>query len=64
MGAKVLAIRHLQDAVMHKIDATSSSFWAAQNSADKATTGLGLMERQRLKTWLRDVYHQLESIGV
>ena len=64
MGAKVLAIRHLQDAVMHKIDATSSSFWAAQNSADKATTGLGLMERQRLKTWLRDVYHQLESIGI
>jgi hypothetical protein len=63
-GARVIGIRHLHDAVMNKIDATSSSFWAAQNSADKATTGLGLMERQRLKTWLRDVYQQLESLGI
>ncbi len=64
LGAKFIQLRHLHDAVMHKIDATSSSFWAAQNSADKAVTGLGLMERQRLKVWLRDAYQQLESVGV
>ncbi len=64
LGAKFIQLRHLHDAVMHKIDATSSSFWAAQNSADKAVTGLGLMERQRLKVWLRDAYQQLETVGV
>jgi hypothetical protein len=54
----------LNDGTINKIDATSSSFWAAQNSADKATTGLGLMDRQRVKTWLRDTYQQLEAAEV
>ncbi len=61
LGARVITLRHLHDTVINKIDATSSSFWAAQNAADKATTGLGLMERQRVKTWMRDTYQQLDS---
>ena len=48
LGAKVVDIKHLHDAVMQKIDATNSSFWAAKNGA--ASSGkLGLMERQRLE---------------
>lgn len=64
LGAKFVSLKHLNDAAINKIDATSSSFWAAQNSADKATTGLGLMDRQRVKTWLRDAYTQLDAAEV
>lgn len=63
-GAKIVTLRHLHDTVMNKIDATSSSFWAAQNAGDKASTGLGLLERQRVKTWLRDAYQQLDAAEV
>ena len=64
LGAHLVTLRHLHDGVMNKIDATSSSFWAAQNAADKPSTGLGLMERQRVKTWLREAYHQLDAVPV
>ncbi len=64
LGARVVALRHLQDGVINKIDATNSSFWAAKNPADKASTGLGLMDRQRVKMWLRDAYQQIEAAGI
>jgi hypothetical protein len=64
LGAKFVSLKHLNDAAINKIDATSSSFWSAQNTADKATTGLGLMDRQRVKTWLRDAYQQLDAAEV
>jgi len=64
LGAQTISIRRLHDAVIRKIDATSSSFWAAKNSADKESTGLGLMERQRVKTWLRDSYQELDKAGI
>ncbi len=63
LGARTVSIRRLHDAVTNKIDASSSSFWSARNSADKPA-GLGLMERQRLKTWLRDAYLELDAAGV
>lgn len=64
LGARTISLRRLHDTIANKIDATSSSFWAAKNSGDQANAGLGLMERQRLKTWLRDVYQQLDATGV
>ncbi len=64
LGAGMLTIRHLNDSVMQKIDATSSSFWAASQSADRHSTGLGMMDRQRVKVWLRDVYAGFDSIGI
>jgi len=64
LGAKIVSVRHLHDAVMNKIDATSSSFWAAKNTAEKAATGLGLMDRQRVKTWLKGVYEQIDLAAV
>jgi hypothetical protein len=57
LGAKVVSIKHLHDAVMQKIDANNTSFWAAKNGGD--ITGLGLMERQRLKMWLQNAYGEL-----
>ena len=63
-GAHVVSIRHLSDSIIQKIDASSSSFWAAQHDADKSRTGLGMMDRQRLKMWLRDAYQQIDSAPV
>lgn len=64
LGAKVVSIKHLSDSIIQKIDASSSSFWAAQHDADKSRTGLGMMDRQRLKMWLRDAYQQIDSAPV
>jgi hypothetical protein len=64
LGARVINLKHLHDSVINKIDATSSSFWAATNASEKESTGLGLMDRQRAKMWLRDVYQGLDAIGV
>ncbi len=49
---------------MQKIDATSSSFWAAKNAAGDENAGLGLMDRQRVKMWLRAAYQEIEAVGV
>ena len=57
LGAKVITLKHLSDAVAQKIDAHNVSFWAARNGGD--ASGLGLMERQRLKTWLQHAYAEL-----
>ena len=64
LGAVVIRLPKLQDATMQKIDQFSSSFWAATQASDKATTGLGMLERQRVKVWLHKAYQQLESIPV
>ncbi len=62
-GAKVVNIKHLHDAVVQKIDAANSSFWAAKNGADGGGR-LGLMERQRLKMWLNHAYGEIAAAGV
>jgi hypothetical protein len=59
LGAKVISIKHLQDAVAQKIDADNSSFWAAKSGSNDGGTGLRLMERQRLSMWLQDAYGEL-----
>lgn len=63
-GAKQLTIPKLPDATMQKIDGTSASFWAAVNSSERAATGLGLLDRQRVKVWLNRVYTGIDSVGV
>ena len=63
-GAKIVSIRRLHEGVVQKIDAGSSSFWKAKNAADPTGGGLGLMDRQRVKMWLRDVYREIDDVGV
>jgi hypothetical protein len=60
-GAKVVSLKRLHDAVVQKIDAHNSSFWAAKNTSPVDGPGLGLMERQRLKTWLAHAYSELAA---
>jgi hypothetical protein len=64
LDAKVISIRRLQEAAMKKMDARSTSFWAATNHADKEAHGLGLMERQRVKMWLKHAYGELGTLTV
>jgi len=62
LGAKIVSVKKLHDGAINKIDATSSSFWNAKNGDNHAA--LGLMDRQRVKMWLRDVYRDLDEVGV
>ena len=64
LGAHVVSVRHLHDSVINKIDATNSSFWAAANPGTLDTAGLGLMDRQRIKMWLREVYREFDTVGI
>ncbi|HAM70481.1 MAG TPA: mobilization protein [Verrucomicrobiales bacterium] len=64
LQAKFVSIKRLHDSAIAKIDGRSTSFWAAQNNPDKGVTGLGLLDRQRVKVWLRNAYAEVESVGV
>jgi len=64
LNAKVMKLRRLHAPVMTKIDGNSASFWAARNKDASNPNSLGLLERQRVKLWLRRAYDEIASIGV
>jgi hypothetical protein len=64
LNADIITIKRLHDAVVTKIDAHSASFWAAAKSGDKEAGGLGLLERQRVRVWLKDAYDQLDLLDI
>ena len=65
LGAQVVTLRKLHDTVINKIDAGSASFWKAKTPQENdGPNSLGLMERQRLKMWLRDTYRELDEIEI
>jgi hypothetical protein len=64
LGARVVSLKRLSEGAIQKIDARSTSFWAAKNSADKEVTGLGLMDRRRVKMWLSGAYREIDAVGV
>jgi hypothetical protein len=68
LGAKVITIKRLHETVAQKIDAASASFWSAKNNPGRAAgaggPGLGMMERQRLKTWLNHVASEFGTVDV
>jgi hypothetical protein len=61
-GAAVIVIKRLQEATVTKIDANSSSFWAASQSEDKSGVRLGLLEKQRLRSWLKNAYEEIGRV--
>jgi hypothetical protein len=61
-GADVITIKRLQEATVTKIDADSKSFWAASQSDDKSGARLGLLERQRLRNWLKSAYEEIARV--
>lgn len=64
LGANVISLRRLPDTTMQKVDRQSASFWAAVNHHDRTATGLGLLERQRVKVWLHRAYGELAKVGL
>jgi hypothetical protein len=63
MGAKIVTLAQLHEASMRKIDRQNASFWAAihNRSEDDA---LGLLERQRVKNWLRKSYESFDALPI
>lgn len=64
LGIPLFELPALHKGSMQKIDRLDKSFWSALNPQDSVTENLGLMERQRVKVWLRKVYGELERIGL
>ncbi len=61
LGAKVVSLAQLHEGSMRKIDRQNVSFWAAINSRSEVD-GLGMLERQRVKNWLKKSYETLDSL--
>ncbi len=61
LGAKVITLGQLHEASMRKIDRQNTSFWAAINDRS-GLEALGLLERQRVKLWLKRSYDTLDTL--
>ena len=63
LNAGVIAIKRLQESSMTKIDAGSNSFWTAAQPEDKGGMKLGILERQRVRSWLKSAYEALSHVN-
>ena len=61
LGAQVVSVPQLHESSMRKIDRQNTSFWAAVNLRG-GPEALGLLERQRVKTWLKNTYAAFDSL--
>jgi hypothetical protein len=64
LGAPLLELPALHSGTMSKIDRLDKSFWSAVNQHNEPGASLGIMERQRVRMWLRESYGQFERVGV
>lgn len=62
LNARIIELPRLHEASMRKIDLFNTSFWAAVNTTASGDGTLGLLERQRVRVWLRNVYCSLDPI--
>ena len=60
LNARIINIKRLHEASMVKIDSHSSSFWSATQSSD--AHALGILERQRVKMWLKHAYSEIDNL--
>jgi hypothetical protein len=63
LNASVIAIKRLQESSMTKIDAGSNSFWTATQPEDQGGMKLGILERQRVRSWLKGAYEALARVS-
>ncbi len=61
VGAKVITLPALHEASMRKIDRQNASFWAAIHHRD-GPDALGMLERQRVKAWLKSCYSAVNDL--
>lgn len=60
LHARVINIKRLHETSMIKIDKHSCSFWSATQNTD--AHALGLLERQRVKMWLKNAYSEIDTL--
>ncbi len=64
-GVPLMELRALHKTTMRKIDHLDKSFWAAVHHTDVPSEyRLGMMERQRVKVWLRQAYGELARLEI
>ena len=61
IGAQVITLGQLHENSMRRIDQQDSSFWAAVHNKDEPGA-LGMLERQRIKTWLKASYAAFDAL--
>lgn len=61
LGGHVLELAQLHEASMRKMDRQNASFWAAIHHKG-GEDSLGLLERQRVKTWLKNAYASFDAL--
>ncbi|MDD2882475.1 MAG: mobilization protein [Rhodoferax sp.] len=61
LGARVITLGQLHEASMRKIDRQNTSFWSAIHNRLEVDA-LGLLERQRVKLWLKRSYEALDGL--
>lgn len=61
LGARLITLAQLHEASMRKIDRQNASFWSALNNRSGDDT-LGLLERQRVKNWLKKTYDTFDTL--
>lgn len=62
LGARIMHLKRLHEPAMLRIDATSNSFWAATQGG--AAGDLGIMDRQRVKLWMKHAYQQFDDLNL
>lgn len=62
LGARIMHLKRLHEPAMLRIDATSNSFWAATQGG--AASDLGIMDRQRVKLWMKHAYQQFDDLNL
>ena len=63
LNASFVVIGKLHEPSMTKIDGTSSSFWAATQPESAGGAKLGILERQRVRFWLKNPYDSIGKIN-
>jgi hypothetical protein len=63
LGGHLVTLPELHEGSMRKIDRRDASFWSAINTRT-GVDALGMLERQRVKTWLRSAYAMLDELAL
>ena len=61
LGGYTVSLAQLHEASMRKIDRQNVSFWGAIHTTS-GPDALGMLERQRVKTWLKSAYTMLDTL--
>jgi hypothetical protein len=61
LGGYAISLAQLHEASMRKIDRQNASFWSAIHTTS-GPDALGMLERQRVKTWLKSAYATLDAL--